>query len=251
MTGMPPQPSRVTPDRMGEFLHTTPYALLRLDRSPRIELQRGVAEFFASAYPGQFTFGTLSRGDIRQPGWLEQVFKSSVGVLRAGVRDGYYLFHHGTVVGHHLGVISNVSYHGADMAKQNARVIQHAFAGVGMRPETVEATRQIVVYFDEIVARRQAAAGFEDRRYVREERESAPPPPRRAAPPPSPDDPFVLLGVSRDASDDEVRAAYKAQMKLNHPDKVAHLSPALQQFAQAQTIAIKKAYETIMEVRKR
>ena len=210
-----------------------------------------MAEFFASAYPNLFTFGTLSRGDIRQPGWLEQVFKSSVGVLRSGVRDGYYLFHRGTVVGHHLGVVSSVSYHGADVAKQNARVIRHAFAGIGVRPDTVEATRQIVVYFDEIVARRESAAGAQDKRYVREERESAPPPPRREAPPPAPADPFVILGISRDASDDEVRAAYKEQMKLNHPDKVAHLSPALQQFAQAQTVAIKKAYDTIMDVRKR
>jgi hypothetical protein len=40
-------------------------------------------------------------------------------------------------------------------------------------------------------------------------------------------------------------------MKLNHPDKVAHLSPALQQFAQQQTLIAKHAYDTILGMRGR
>ena len=40
-------------------------------------------------------------------------------------------------------------------------------------------------------------------------------------------------------------AAFREQMKLNHPDKVAHLSPALQKFAEAQVLKIKDAYERL------
>lgn len=249
---MPPTIVRVTPDGMGGFLHTTRYALLRLEASPRIEFQRGVAEFFPSAYPGRFTVGTLSRADVRDRTWLDRVFQSAVGALRAGVRDGYWLFDRGTVVGHHQGVISRVAYHGTDLEAQQARVVRHGFAGVGARPEVIEAARQIVVYFDEIVARREATEGFEDTRYTRDVRESsAPPPPRASAPAaPAADDPYAVLGVARTATDEELRAAFKEQMKLNHPDKVAHLSPALQQFALAQTVAIKKAYDTLVAARK-
>lgn len=43
----------------------------------------------------------------------------------------------------------------------------------------------------------------------------------------------------------EVKAAYKAKMMLNHPDKLANLDPELQKIAQERTIAIKDAYEQL------
>ena len=41
--------------------------------------------------------------------------------------------------------------------------------------------------------------------------------------------------------------AYRDQVKLNHPDKVAHLSPALQKFAEQQTVALTQAYQRIKD----
>jgi hypothetical protein len=250
---MPPTVHRVTPANMGEILHATPFALLRLDAG-RAEFERGVTSFFGSAYPDQFTFGQLCRGDIRQAGWLEQVFKSSVGVLRSGVNDGYYLFHRGLVAGMHRGVISSVTYGGTDREAQLERIVKHGFHGIRVNEATLEAARQICMYFDEIAARRQVAAGERDNRYVHETppgastaSRTAPPPPARPAP--SAGDAFSVLGVDPSASDAEVKAAYKQQVKLNHPDKVAHLSPALQEFAKAQTLAINQAFATIMSVR--
>lgn len=241
---------RPSPDAFGGFLHASRFALLRLERTPRIEFHRGVAEFFQSAWPDQLSFGVLPRASVRHPGWFDQVFQSRVGAVRGGVRDGYWLFERGTVLGHHLGVISAVTYQGADLARQRERVVRHAFGGVGPREEVLEAARQIVVYFDELVARRLTTSGEPSASWVREERERATPPPSRpTAPPPAEDDPYVLLGVARDATDDELKSAYKQQMKLNHPDKVAHLSPALQKFAEQQTLALKAAYERILRAR--
>ena len=38
-------------------------------------------------------------------------------------------------------------------------------------------------------------------------------------------------------------------MKLNHPDKVAHMSQAIQDFAQSRVVAIKAAYDSIKRMR--
>jgi DnaJ-class molecular chaperone len=58
-----------------------------------------------------------------------------------------------------------------------------------------------------------------------------------------------VLGVPRDCSDDELRSAYKSALKMNHPDRVAHLSPALQAFALAETQNIRTAWEALKELR--
>ena len=116
---MPPTVKRVEPDAIGSFLHATPYALLRLERAGPIELHRGVAEFFDAAWPRLFSFGTLERRQLREPSWLEQVFRTQLGPLRGGVRDGYYLFERGVVVGHHRGVVSTgVGYEGVDLERR-------------------------------------------------------------------------------------------------------------------------------------
>ena len=43
----------------------------------------------------------------------------------------------------------------------------------------------------------------------------------------------------------EIRAAFKAKMMMNHPDKLATLDPELQLIATQRTVAIKDAYERL------
>lgn len=62
----------------------------------------------------------------------------------------------------------------------------------------------------------------------------------------SPFDPWVILEVPRNASRQEIRAAYKSKIVLNHPDKVASLDPALQTFATQRTVLLQKAYEQLI-----
>ena len=57
--------------------------------------------------------------------------------------------------------------------------------------------------------------------------------------------PYDLIGVSSDASLDEIKKAYKAKMSMNHPDKLASLDPELQKVATQRTVAIKEAYERL------
>ena len=73
----------------------------------------------------------------------------------------------------------------------------------------------------------------------------APKAPRR----PSGDDPYELLEVESTATDAEVRSAFLTALKLNHPDKVAHMSRAIQDFARERTQLIVSAWGLVKKQR--
>lgn len=64
-----------------------------------------------------------------------------------------------------------------------------------------------------------------------------------ASPPPW--DPYAVLGIHRGATVEEIRDAYRAQMKLYHPDRVADLGPELQEVAHRKSLDIQRAYSEI------
>ncbi|MBN3944480.1 DnaJ domain-containing protein [Nostoc sp. NMS9] len=57
---------------------------------------------------------------------------------------------------------------------------------------------------------------------------------------------YQVLGISSDASVDEIKQAYKDLVQVWHPDRYAH-NPRLQRKAEAELKAINSAYEIIME----
>jgi hypothetical protein len=57
--------------------------------------------------------------------------------------------------------------------------------------------------------------------------------------------PWSILGVEKGASKEAINAAYRQKMMLNHPDKVATLDPALQDYATKRTVLIKQAYDEL------
>ncbi|MDN3561312.1 co-chaperone DjlA [Vreelandella neptunia] len=64
-------------------------------------------------------------------------------------------------------------------------------------------------------------------------------------------DAYRVLGVSEDASDAEIKKAYRRLMSQNHPDKLAGkgLPESMRDVAQARTSEIGNAYERIREAR--
>ena len=59
-------------------------------------------------------------------------------------------------------------------------------------------------------------------------------------------DPYTILGVPRGASSDEIKAAYRALMKTNHPDRVIGLDSVFQNLANVRTREIQRAYECLL-----
>lgn len=59
-------------------------------------------------------------------------------------------------------------------------------------------------------------------------------------------DPHEILGVSKNASKEEIRSAYRRQARRYHPDKVSHLGEEFQQLAKVRFQEIQKAYEILL-----
>jgi DnaJ like chaperone protein len=66
------------------------------------------------------------------------------------------------------------------------------------------------------------------------------------------DDPYVVLGVAPDASDETVRASWKAQLSEAHPDRARArgLPSEFIEVAEAKAAAINAAYDTIQRERR-
>lgn len=66
------------------------------------------------------------------------------------------------------------------------------------------------------------------------------------------DDPYVVLGVRYDASDAEIRAAWRAQLAEAHPDRARArgLPDEFIEVAEAKAAAINSAFDTILRERK-
>jgi hypothetical protein len=58
-------------------------------------------------------------------------------------------------------------------------------------------------------------------------------------------DPYVVLGIKRDASVEEIRAAYRREIVSCHPDKVAHLGDEFQELAKTKAQEINRAYAVL------
>ncbi|MEA1969511.1 MAG: DnaJ domain-containing protein [Thermodesulfobacteriota bacterium] len=60
--------------------------------------------------------------------------------------------------------------------------------------------------------------------------------------------PDEILGVKKNASKEEIQAAYRKAVKEYHPDRVAHLGKDLQELANKRFIEIKEAYDILMNI---
>ena len=73
-------------------------------------------------------------------------------------------------------------------------------------------------------------------------------PPAEPAPEPRPD-PYLQLGLTKAATDDEVKHAFRALAQKLHPDKVAQLGPEAVQLATRAFTSVSTAYEQIRNER--
>jgi uncharacterized membrane protein YkvA (DUF1232 family) len=60
-------------------------------------------------------------------------------------------------------------------------------------------------------------------------------------------DPYEILDVSRNATPEEIKSAYRKKAQRYHPDRVAHLGDEFQQLAKQKFQEIQKAYEILSD----
>jgi curved DNA-binding protein CbpA len=58
-----------------------------------------------------------------------------------------------------------------------------------------------------------------------------------------------LLSIEPGATQSEIRSAYRAALKLCHPDRVANLDPEIQDLAHRKAKALRHAYESLLKPR--
>jgi DnaJ-domain-containing protein 1 len=59
---------------------------------------------------------------------------------------------------------------------------------------------------------------------------------------------FAILGLPDSATIDEIKEAYKALIKQNHPDRVHGMSPAFRRLAEAETKKLNAAYQEALSI---
>ena len=62
-----------------------------------------------------------------------------------------------------------------------------------------------------------------------------------------PQSPHDILGVPKNASRDEIKAAYRKRVNQYHPDKVAHLGEEFQHLAEKRFKEIQQAFDALMQ----
>ncbi len=59
--------------------------------------------------------------------------------------------------------------------------------------------------------------------------------------------PHEILEIDKNATREEIQAAYRSMVKQYHPDRVAHLGKELQELANQKFIEIKEAYTSMLK----
>jgi hypothetical protein len=220
--GRAPFAGAVSQRGFAAFVTSAPIVILRIGGRLRLRFSPAVSSYFASVYGARCRVGVFDKTQVATPRWLLGHLAPLLGADRTDeAPDGYYLFRDGVPAAFHPGA-------------HDLTLAQTVLAAA--KPDHLDA-RSAGAVIDALETALRQPAG-----------EGAPPPPPAEMVPVSLD-PYEVLGVPPSATDAEVKAAWRKAMKLNHPDRVAHLSETIQAVAKRETQAADDAYHAIKRMR--
>ncbi len=227
---------QVFPNRFPGWVVRRPFAVVFLVEGVRGGRPREVVDRLDLYFPGEISVGWMSRDAVTEMDWWSQHWVTERGpMVRQGEPpQGVYLFHLGTIVAHHAATSA------AGTSETWVEVREYLLERIRLRREMARAGD--ATDWSAPPPRTAAPPPRQDP----PPRHDAPPPPRRPVPA---EGPYEVLELSPSATDVEAKKAYREAVRLNHPDKVAHLSRAIQRFAHERMLLINAAWETIQKER--
>lgn len=220
----------VLPVRFDGFLRKRPFAIVFLGNGSSVPRPRAVLEGVDQAFPRQVSAGWLARDAVPDDGWWARHWRTDLGPYQRGAVPpaGVYLFHMGYVVGHSPATASSGGL--TEWLRVREYLLERMRLKDSQGGDGTEWTWQSKPG-DSPGGRRTREPEPDKTRVVRA------------------DDPYALLEVAASADDADVKKAFRTAIKLNHPDRVAHLSKAIQAFAHERTQLILAAWDRIKEER--
>lgn len=242
-----PRPESLSQSNFANFLGSRPTVIVHLGpfSSPATFLS-GIIKHFSADLGNHVAFGCLDTSKLIYTPWPLKFVRDVFNEALTTAPSGYYLFEQGQVRAFHPGYVPQSS----DELSTDLGLL-----GVGgflslildsSRPATAALNvindrhaRAVIAHFEQALAPPTKKKTTTDWTTILANRK------------PEAQDPYATLGISSTATDEEVKQAFRTQAALNHPDKVAHLAPAIQKFASDQFTAMKAAYEQIVAARQK
>jgi len=232
--------SRVTHKTFRSFLRRHNVVILQCHRGPTRGFSPKLAEYFGAELD-DLGIGTLAWEGSSLPWFRRQLsprIVTKATVFLAGLRDGYYLFVDGRGVGFAPTVdVDNEKSWKVDLcvglfglavdSELPSQAWNRALADMGT--DQVIATFESVLFGDDHT--RQTDGGSLQTKEAT--------------------DPYDVLGVSRTATDTQIKARVRELQRQNHPDRVAGMDRIIQEFTGERLRQIIEAHEAVKKDRAR
>ncbi len=206
-------------DQVPRTLDRSPFSLVAFEPRMPVRYDMDLAVKLKYRYGDDLCCATLNADSIPGKEWFDQVFRTSLSAV-GRQQHGYYVFQGPLVIGF------------------------YPFPEVGREAAYTDKIGSYAV--ERIELAKIEVAPFQDE-HTQAEPPRASEPRAHFAPTRPTVDPYKVLGVARNATPREIKVAYVQALKLNHPDKVGHMSEAIQRFATQQTLKIQTAWSMLQD----
>lgn len=247
MTAPIQRPESLNQASFANFLTSRPQVIIHLGPfSNPVSFSSGIIRHFSADLGSDVAFGCLDTSKLVYTPWPLKFVRDVFNEALTTAPSGYYLFQQGQVRAFHPGQVPQTN----DELKDDLVSLgiggflslildsKKPLSAVTRAMEDRHA-RAVIAHFEEALAPPTKKRATTDWTAILANQKA------------ETRDPFTLLGVSPTATDEEVKQAFRAQTALNHPDKVAHLAPAIQKFAAEEFRALKAAYDQIVATRQK